>query len=303
MNHHCYRFTVLFVILSWMIVFPCGAFSQTELESTLAQMNAEWVEGYMQPFADLVGANLNTGFYHSAAIPQAGLNIELSIIGVGSSVGDDQKSFQASAPSGFDPATFQTATIFGAEGTTVTDGSTGLQYAGSDGIINASLFPAFVPQLKVGSVIGTEGIVRFMTLPEIDDVVPKTTLFAIGGRHSISQYLPTLPLDLAAGVYYSKFTAEDLLDYSGVAVGAQASKAWELFTLYGGLQWENSTMNINYITGDPTSPSTVVDVDLEGANSFRFTVGGGLSLGLFKLFVDANFGSVTVFSGGIGIGS
>jgi hypothetical protein len=43
-------------------------------------------------------------------------------------------------------------------------------------------------------------------------------------------------------------------------------------------------------------------VSIDGANSFRFTLGAGLSLGVFHLFADANFGSVTQFSGGIGFG-
>ena len=45
-----------------------------------------------------------------------------------------------------------------------------------------------------------------------------------------------------------------------------------------------------------------VDITLTGANNFRFTVGVGLSLGILKIFADANFGSVTNYSAGIGFG-
>jgi hypothetical protein len=301
---HSLRLRIPFLLMLAFLVSGSVLLAQSDLEATIAQMNSDWAAGYLQPFADVVGANVNSGFYHSAAIPQAGLNIEFSIIAMGASVGDDQKSFQANAPSGFDPGSFQTATIFGGEGALVTDAATGLQYAGSDGIINTSLFPEFVPQLKVGSFLGTEGIVRFITLPELSDgVIPEVTQFGIGGRHSISQYFPTAPLDVAVGVFYNSFTAGDIIDYNGIAFGAQASKAWELFTLYGGLQWENSTMNLKYASSDPTVTTPAIDIDLEGANTFRFTAGGALTLGLFKFFVDANFGSITAFSGGIGIGS
>jgi len=299
------RYSVFaFALACLLVIVPSSATSQSDLEATISQMNSQWVEGYLQPFADVVGANVNSGYYHSAAIPQEGFNLEFSIIAVGSTVSDDQKSFTANAPSGFAPGTFQTATIFGEKGGSVTDMGTGLQYAGSDGVINTSLFPAFIPQLKVGSLAGTEAIVRFIALPELSDgTIPSVSQFGIGARHSISQYFPSAPLDIAAGIFYNKFTAGDLIDYTGIALGAQASKAWGVFSLYGGLQWENSTMNLKYTSSDPTVTNSEIDLDLTGANSFRFSVGGGLTLGLFRVFVDANFGSITAFSGGIGIGS
>jgi hypothetical protein len=265
-------------------------------------MTADRAAGYFQPFADVVGANVNSGYYHSAAIPKAEVNIEFSIIAMGSAVGEDEESFQANTPAGFDPATFQTATIFGGPGALVTDPETGLQYAGSGGIISTSLFPHFVPQLKIGSLLGTEMIVRYIIIPESEDV-PEVTQFGIGGRHSISQYFAEVPLDIAFGLFYNSFTAGDIIDYTGIAVGVQASKAWELFTVYGGLQWEESTMNLTYISEDPTVTNPAINIDLTGANTFRFTAGGALTLGIIKFFVDANFGSITAFSGGIGIGT
>jgi hypothetical protein len=296
--------TRILFFLMLTCVFVSSSSAQSDLEAAIAQMNSEWAKGYLQPFADVVGANVNSGFYHSAAIPQAGFNFEVSILAMGSSVGDDMKSFTASAPTGFDPQTFETATIFGGPGALVTDTQTGLQYAGSGGVINTSLFPEFIPQLRIGSFMGTEAIVRFIKLPDLSDgVIPEVTQFGAGIRHSISQYFPSAPLDVAAGVFYNSFTAGDIIDYTGIAVGAQASKAFELFTLYGGLQWENSTMKLMYTSSDPTVTTSAIDIELTGDNSFRFTAGGALTLGFFRVFVDANFGAVTAFSGGIGIGS
>ena len=299
---HSPRLRILFLVIPALLVSPSGLRGQTDAEEMLKQLTADRAAGYFQPFADVVGANVNSGFYHSAAIPKAELNIEFSIIAMGAAVGEDQESFQANAPSGFDPATFPTATIFGGQGTLVTDATTGLQYSGSGGIISTSMFPQFVPQLKVGSFLGTEAIVRFIALPESEDI-PEVIQFGVGGRHSISQYFAEVPLDIAFGVFYNSFTAGDIIDYEGIAAGVQASKAWELFTVYGGLQWEESTMNLTYISEDPTVTNPAINIDLTGANTFRFTAGGALTLGIIKFFVDANFGSITAFSGGIGIGS
>jgi hypothetical protein len=45
-----------------------------------------------------------------------------------------------------------------------------------------------------------------------------------------------------------------------------------------------------------------VELSLDGENAIAFTVGAGLSFGVFKIFADVNIGAVTNFSGGIGFG-
>jgi hypothetical protein len=290
--------TILLVIVSCCISAVSSA--QSKLEDALGQFDSETVKGYIQPMADFFGANMNAGHYHSASIPVTGLKIEFDVIGMGSLVGDDQKTFEAAAPPGFGVTTFETATIYGGKGATIY-GPDSLSYSGSDGIIDASLFPLAVPQLTVGSVYGTEATIRYIGTPSIgDDEFPSTTLFGIGARHSISQYLPAVPLDISAGFFYSSFSVGDLIDFTGLSIGAQASKSFAVAHVYGGLAWEKSTMNISYTSSAPGAGN--VDLDLDGDNSFRFTLGAGLSLGVLKVFADANFGSITNFSGGIGLG-
>lgn len=291
------------VLLGVVLLCTAVTTAQTELEKAMQQYNSSTIGGYMQPIADLFGANMHAGYYHSAYIPHTGFSIGVDIIGMGSIVSDAQKTYEAVAPPGFAPAAFQTATLFGGKGTTINHTTIpGLQYKGSDGIINTSIFPLAVPQLRVGSIYGTEAIVRFIAVPAIgDNKLPVITLWGIGARHSISQYIPNSPVDIAAGVFYNSFTVGDLITSHGIAINATASKSIKILMLYGGLAWEKSTMNLKYNSTDPTAPP-VVDVSLDGANKFRFTVGVGVSLGILKIFADANFGSVTNYSGGIGFG-
>ena len=296
--------------LIWALVFLLGivctagtARAQSELEKTLQTYAADAVTGYIQPVADLFGANMNSGFYHSAAIPKTGLHISFDIIGMASMVSDDQKTYSAKTPPGFNPAEFKTSTVFGPkENTTVKDANTGLSYNGSGGVINASLFPLAAPQLTIGSFFGTQATIRFIATPSLGDgKFPNMTLFAVGVRHSISQYIPAFPVDIAAGVFYNKFRVGDLIDFTGVSVGAEASKSFSVLHIYGGFAYEKSTMNLSYTSTTAGIPP--VNIDLEGANKFRATIGLGLGLGFFNIFADANFGSVTCFSGGIGFGS
>ena len=277
-----------------------GATAQTEIEKAIQQYSAETVTGYVQPVADLFGADMHAGYYHNAWIAPSGFSLGFDIVAMGSIVQDAQKYYTANTPAGFDPATFKTATIFGGTGATVN--FNGLSYKGSDGIFNTSIFPLIVPQLRIGSLYGSDLTLRFITIPEIgENKMPVITLWGVGVRHSISQYIPHSPVDIAAGVYFNSFTVGDLMDFKGFAANIQASKSIKILILYGGIAYENSKMNLAFKSTDPTVPATV-DIDLDGSNNFRFTVGVGLSLGIIKVFADANFGTVTSYSGGIGFG-
>lgn len=79
-------------------------------------------------------------------------------------------------------------------------------------------------------------------------------------------------------------------------------RRWAIFLIYGSLQMEKSTLTLSYKTTDPNAANQTINIDLEGSNVFRATIGGGLSLGFLKLYADANFGAITSVSGGIGFG-
>jgi hypothetical protein len=295
---------LLLLLGAALLLSSVNAQSQTSLENALKQYNGDAVKGYIQPVADLFGANMHSGFYHSAQMSRTGFHLSFDIVAMAAMVGDDQKTYEASAPAGFTPAKFMTATVFGEKGSEITHATiAGLKYKGSDGIFNTKAFPLAVPQLSIGYVYGTEAIVRFLPVPKIgDDKIPQITLWGVGLRHSISQYMPKVPVDLAAGFFYHSFKAGDLINYKGLSFGAQASKTWSILTLYTGLSYEKSSLNLTYNSTDVTVPVNV-DVELDGANKFRFTGGICLTLGFLKLFADANLGAVTAFSGGIGFGN
>ncbi len=278
--------------------------AQTRLETTLKQFSGNAVSGYLQPAADVFGADLMAGQYHTAAIPATGFTIALDLVGMIAPIGAAEKEYTARTPEGFTPATFQTATIFGDQGATVNNSTfPALSYRGKDGIITAPVMSLAVPQLRVGSVLGTEAIVRLLFLPKIgNEQIPESRLLGAGLRHSISQYLPMVPLDLAVAGFYTTFKTGDIIDVKGYSFGVHASKSFTIVTVYGGVGYENTAMKVSYTSTDPNFPGQLVDVSLNGANAFRLTAGAGLSLGVFHVFADVNAGTVFNFSGGIGIG-
>jgi hypothetical protein len=293
--------TALVLFAACLLTLAAGtASAQSDVQKTLQQYAADEVKGYIQPFGDLFGANLNAGLFRGADIAGTGFHMKVEIVGIASMVGDAQKVYMANAPAGFNPATFQTATIFGGTGAQVTDATTALVYRGSDGIFNTTFFPDATLQLTLGNIYGTRASLRFITTPAMSGL-PKATQWGIGAQHSVSQYFPVIPLEVAAHVFYNKFTFGDLIDLSGYSIGVDASKSFSILMVYGGLSVESSTMNLTYTPSNATIPA--VSIDLDGANKFRATVGLSLNLAFFSVFADANFGSVTNYAAGIGFGN
>lgn len=293
------RGTTLAVLTATMCLGLTRASADSGLENAIKAFDQKNIEGYIQPMVDFFGANMSAGWYHSAAIPEMGLNLSVNIIAMGSLVGDSYKTFTASAPAGFYPSTFQTATVFGGKGGTATAQDTSFSYRGSDGALNTPLFPLATLQLHLGSIYGTEVVIRGFPIPEMSGA-PKVTFFGGGIRHSISQYIPAVPLDIAAGVFYNHIAFGDLIDMKSFAIGAQASKSFSVLEVYGGLAYEKSSMDLSYTSTTAGSPN--VNISLDGANKFRATAGVGLNLAVFHLYGDVNLGSVTNFSAGLGFG-
>jgi hypothetical protein len=289
-----------------LFVFGTHARSQSQFEVTIRQFPAEELIGYIQPLGDMFGANLNAGMFHSAAIPEDGFHFRIDVIAMASLVQDKDRMYEAGLPSGFVPqgGSTRTATIFGGRGTTFRDVNSGLEYKGTDGLLNMNYFPLFVPQITIGTILGTQASVRYISTPSLSsNKLPPTRLFGAGIRHSISRYITDSPIDMSIGGFYSVFSVGDILEFTGTTVNLQLSKSFSLLTLYSGTAWEHSDMQAHYsYRATENAAPTPVNVALTGGNTFRVTTGLMIDLQAIRLFADANFGTVQHFSGGIGFG-
>ncbi|HMD13959.1 MAG TPA: DUF6588 family protein [Bacteroidota bacterium] len=287
------------VVLFGMMMMMTTAHAQNPVEDAIQQLNSSTVKGYLQPFIDGVGADLNSGVYHSADIG-TGFSLKLELVAMGTLIGDAQKVYSAVPPVPFDQTPVQTATIFGGRGTTVQ--GPGVSYQFQNGQLNLSAVPLIVPQLSIGNIMGTQAVIRYIPIPDMNNF-PKSTFFGVGLRHSISQYLPNVPVDLAAGAFYQQLTIGSLMEEKTLNFSGEASKSFSILTIYGGVQYESATMTLDYnYQGYGATADNHVHLDLDGQNNFRFTAGLGLDLLILHLSADANFGTVTVISGAVGFG-
>ncbi len=266
------------------ILLVAPGIAAQDLEDYLSRYLGDNGKKYLQPLGDAFGANLNSGLYHTAHIPRMGLHIGIEVIATGALISDAQRSFTATTEAGFEPQTsLEVPTVFGDTAPVSVPGQGGTVYNFPGGY-DLSVMPLAMPQITIGSLLGTEVTLRYATA-KLNEEVGNIDLLGVGIRHSLSQYIPLFPVDVAASVFYQTLTVGDLLETKTHVIGLSASKTFSLFTLYGGLSHENSVMEASYEHGEGEEAETI-SFDLEGANSVRLTLGATLKLAIFSLHAD-----------------
>ncbi|GAB4298739.1 MAG: hypothetical protein Kow0098_24450 [Ignavibacteriaceae bacterium] len=283
---------ILFTIAT-LLIFSVQIYSQ--VEDRFGYFTDQDIEDFVKPLATTLGTAFNSGGYHSAKVADL-FGFGISIQGMLILVPDDQLTFTPQGASG--ATSFETATIWGNEGAEIPTSEGWLVYP--DGV-DLSSIPVGYPQIY-GSLMGTEVMVRY--LPKIDLGETDIGFVGFGIKHSISRYIPLAPVDVAVQFMYNSFSMKDLVDASNIAINVHASKGFGLFTLYGGLQYESTSFDLEYTYTDPnnTNPALkdqTLSVSIDGDNNFRATIGGALQLAVVVLNVDFSIGSQSVVSSGL----
>lgn len=278
---------------------------QSGLESAIQQYSGARIQGYVQPLADALVANLSIGYVNSISSPRK-FSFSLEVVAMTAAIEESMRMYTANTPDGFQPATHETPTIFGGPAQPVQHSTIpGLSYRGADGLVDASYFPTAAPQLRVGGLFGTELVIRYASsamVPFFDEEdFPDLTLFGVGVQHSISQYIIGMPLDISIGGSFNSLKFGDIVDLSSTSFGVNVGKSFGLVGVSGGLVSEGGTMNLSYTSTDPSAPGSV-DVDLDVDRSIRFRAGAALNFGFVRVFGDAAFGDIISYAGGLRFG-
>jgi hypothetical protein len=297
-----FRIFSLGLALAATVAFS-GIAGALEIEDLLSSYTGANAEGYFMPFRDAAGSALNSGLYTSGRVPRAGFHFRIEGRGMLVNFGDDDKEFQATAEGGFpEDTTFTAPTVVGStDAVTIVDPNTQAAFAAPGGI-DLDRFALAAPQLVVGSVMGTEAIFRYIAVETGDADIGDISLFGIGARHSISQYLTGFPVDLAAMVFYQKFeVGESFVDANGLTYGIQASKSFGILEPYAGFTLDSFDMNVDYdvTVNDQTVP---LELDFERSTNAHLTLGGTLHFAILHLNGELNIADQTGFTFGFGLG-
>ena len=309
-----------------LLVFALAGFVRAQgLGGSLGQVGSQYGQAYVAPLVNAFGVDMNSGLFHSAGmtgILPFGLHLYVGVQVGGALLGSSDKSFSMTYQDtlysplfGKQPATYTVTnapTVFGSKepGKVVITPEDPLVPVDSmntiGGLINTSIAPLPIPQIGIGSIFGTDVLVRFLPKISLSDY-GSVQLFGIAVRHSISQYIPLVPVDIAVQIGFQNFTIKDssggnLLKASTFAANVEVSKTFAILTLYGGLQMESSSVDVSYTYNPGQGLQPVpVSFSLSGKNKFRALVGLNLGLGPLTINGDYSVGAMNAVTLGVGI--
>lgn len=316
-----------------------------DLGETLETVGEDYARLYVTPLVNAFGADINAGMFHTARVGGTGLLPAIDIyVGVkvfGAQLGDEDKSLSLNyvaeqdfegpdgntyrlpvsytinnAPTVFGEteAGFVTATV----NERVHPGEDGIDGTDDDifinetsrldllaGLVDTDIAPLAIPQVTIGTLLGTDVTIRYLPAIEVEDY-GSAEFLGYGLRHSISQYIPLLPVDIALGAMWQNMYIDDSNDNqvfkaSAFAGFLSASKKFGPATIYAGVQTESTTVDVAYSFEDDQGNRTDVEFELDAPNEMR--VLGGLSFGLGPLVLNVDYSAseYNTISAGVGL--
>lgn len=308
------------------ITAPAQAQNSDDLSEALGTIGENYAQNYTQPVTDALGAGLNAGLFRTAEVGGWGLvpgiDVYVGISGMGVftagsadafRLADDQIETEDGRTLIIEYPDADLPTAFGeneSPGTAdIIDQQTGMQVdqvSLPPSLISTPIAPLGVPQVGVGTVLGTDAQLRYLPETSISSY-GSVSLFGLSVRHSLSQYIPLFPLQVAVQGTWQQLSLsgnqqEDVVDASGWALNAQVSKSLPVvpLTFYGGLQYEKFGVDIDYSFETPAGRSQI-SFHQEASNSVRALAGVSLKLALLRLNVDYAVSANNTVSAGIGL--
>lgn len=270
-----------------------NSFAQDDLQSYIEQVTETNIEGYIGPAVTAFGTAINSGLYHTGKTHKAG-GFDITIKGVGVLIPDNDKTFTAEVPS---TGNQTWSTIFG-PGKDENPQTNDLNPGGLD----VSTFPMGVPQISLGVGGGYELMLRFLkfNLSDYGDV----SLYGAGVKHNLNRYLPVVPFmpDISLQAAYQQFKAGDIITANSIAFNAHSSIEFLMLSIFGGIGFERTSVDIDYTVNNPQSQYDGQQVSYSFSESSpRLVLGARAKLGLLSVNADINVGKYTAVSAGIGI--
>ncbi len=261
-----------------------------QLSDNLSYLSAENVKGYLQPLPKALSATMNTAEFQSASIPFAGFNLTVGVHVMGATFADKDRTFTPVDPLGLG-FTGQAPTVIGGTqaGALTRSDHTAQMFPGG---FDLSQFELAVPQIGIGSIMGTRAIVRWIQFDGGGTDLGKVKLLGIGLQHSLSHYIKKpLPFDLAVGAMYQTFQLGNnkLIDVKAFHGEVTASKKMKLWVQpYVGLGYDTFSMETNYDYKPAGGGTESLHVKFDNENSFHGTAGILLGLPAVKLFAQVD---------------
>jgi len=231
---------------------------------------------YVQPLANMFTSNINTGVWEWSA-HQSSFYFRLKAQATASYPVESMRIFTGKTTGDFKPAQTATVpTIIGDRNAVILQGEDTTFYVFAGGYDLKRLLLG-TPQLTVGGFLHSEISTRFLSFSLGKDL-GKVNFLGIGGRHFITDYFETPPIEVAVGYFYHHIEAGVYLDSDQHLFSVHLGKSGKLFSgqLMAAYQTSGSSIHYTYLDGEEEYD---VDLFLKNQNTFIMEASAGVRLG------------------------
>lgn len=275
--------------------------ASAQLEDNLGALTGDNAAGYLNPLVKGLSGTMNAAIFHTGRVPKQGFSIKVGARLMGVSFSDDDRTYTPTDPPGFTgTGTVQAPTVIGNTDAVSQPGVGGTTLYHPGGF-DIGQFAFAAPQLTIGSIAGTQATIRWISINIGDSDLGQFDLFGFGAQHSISQYFQDMPVDVAAGFMYQKFSiSDDLLEANTLHFNVTGSKSFSVLQPYVGIGFDSIDMKSSYTD---TNSGTKINVDFDPESNFHLTLGSEASLAVLKLYGEVNFAARTGLAVGLSFGN
>ena len=290
-----------FLALALLSGVIAASTAEAQLSDNLGALTGDNAKGYLGPLPKALSSTLNSAVFQTGNVPKNTFNLSLGVRVMGVGFSDDSRTYKPTPPPGFTPTQDVTpSTIIGSTTAVAQSGQGGTTLYHPGGF-DINEFAVAVPQLTIGSVFGTRAVVRWVSLDLGDSDFGKFEYLGFGAQHSISQYFPGLPVDLAAGFFSQAFEIGDgLIKTDALMFNVTGSKRMGMLEPYAGLGWDTFDMDVAYKS--TTTPGDNIAIKFDKESNAHLTLGIQALLGFTRLSAELDIAAETGAAVGLSLG-
>ena len=299
-----------------------SSFSQVTLSNT--EDANEFLQAYLSPLGESLGAGLNNGWYNTAKPHKLGgfdLTFTLNTV----LVPKGKQNFNPDKINNFSSEDATTPTILGkGEGATIT--YNGFEFNMPDQGSALNILPVPMIGIGIGLIKKSEIDIRYVPTYKYNaGFVGKGSigLWGVGVKHDILQWIPLVgdafPMSLSLQAGHTSLNTDIEIKSQGVAqevelavkattINLIASRKLLMFTGYAGIGYNNSTTSFDGKTSFKLGAGSQVldfnvplEMKFDSQNEFRANIGFRFNITVFAIQANYTFSEYPTATLGVGV--
>lgn len=288
-----------------LAVLVAPATTRAQLTEILGGLSDENLEGYLSPLNTALSSTMNAAIFRTGNVPEgSGVNVSGGLVIMAMEFDSGDKVYLPADPSGFvSLVPTEVPTVVGDPNKVEVAGERHLtrQYPGG---FDLEGFEIAAPEISIGSLYGTRALIRYIAFDLGDSDFGKFSYVGFGAQHSISQYFPDLPVDLAAGFMIQSFEIGDnVVEARATHVNVTASRDFRFFRPYLGLGLDTIRLDAEHTDDDGDGLDTSFDVTLDTETDPHLTLGIAATVPYASVFIELNAAAATGVAVGLSFGN